>query len=357
MDRCRPAAGAALFFLLSGVAGAAAQVVEAGPLVLDFSGRVQVQLNTTSVDAVAGSAEVAESAFELRRTRLGADFVFDGWLSGKLEAELTGPAARLTDAYIDVPLGAGVAVRAGQFKKPFGIIELESSTRTPMIERGVRIRGLPSVVDVPGETQWLLEHSGYVGRDVGVMLRGGTGGVSLAAGVFNGEGANTREAAGTKAFALRAAYAIGAKLEVGGGLSVQPGSVAGEADVHGTVWGVDASWGGFRQEGLRVMAEAMVGDNPLTGLRQDARMRGAHAVASWFAPRQGRVDGIEPLLRVSWADPDTGVESNEGALLTPGVNLYFGGGNRLMLNTEMYLPSGVKADPCYAAVAQLQIHF
>ena len=86
-------------------------------------------------------------------------------------------------------------------------------------------------------------------------------------------------------------------------------------------------------------------------------MVGAQAVAGWFAPRAGRVEGVEPVLRVSWGDPDTGGASDEGLLVTPGVNLYFTGRNRLMLNGDVYVSAREGLEAQHALVAQLQVYF
>lgn len=339
--------------------GAAAQAIEAGDLRLDPTGRVQIQFNTTSVDNDDLAAAPASSAFETRRARLGTRFAYGDWIMGKVEADLAGAGARLTDGFAELAVSDGLGVRAGQFKKPFGLFELESSTQIRTIERGVRIRGVRELVAVPGETQSLLEGSGHVGRQIGVMAHGQAGRLGYAAGVFNGEGANTLETSGTKAYAGRLTYGVRDPLVLGAAVSVQPTRPFDNAAVtQGTAIGVDATWGGFRREGLTVMAEAMMGDNALRAVAGDpATMRGVHGTAAWFAPRVGRVEGIEPVLRLSWADPDTGVDDDHGTLLTPGLNLYFSGRNRLMVNGDVYVPGQDELDTEFAVVAQLQLHF
>ncbi|MDX1676039.1 MAG: porin, partial [Longimicrobiales bacterium] len=260
----------------------------------------------------------------------------------------------------DAALSDGVAVRMGQFKKPFGLFELTSNTKILTIERAVRIRGLDDLVGVPGEAQFLLDESAYLGRQIGVMVHGEAGGVGFAGGVFNGEGTNTRETEASKAWAARLSYGIGEDLVVGGAVSVQP---TGQFDVNGdeiaaTAFAVDAEYGEFRGDGLHVMAEAMVGDNPLLLVGDEPpTMVGLQAVAAWFSPLDGRIEGWEPVLRVSWADPDTGIDSDEGTLITPGVSLYFSGRNRLMVNADAYLPAASGLDTEYSLVAQFQIYF
>lgn len=338
---------------------AAAQTLQMGDLRLDLTGRVQVQLNTTSVDDDDLAVAPASSAFETRRVRFGIAFAQGDWIRGTVEADFAGSGARLTDGFADLALTDGLGLRAGQFKKPFGAFELESSTRIRTIERGVRIRGLEAVVGVPGETQSLLSGSDYVGRQIGVMAHGRAGRVGYAAGVFNGEGDNVAEARGSKAYAGRLTYGLRAPLVFGAGVSVQPtGLLDGSDEVYGAAVEVDATWGGFRREGLTVVGEWMRGDNARLAVAGDPpTMTGAHGLVAWFEPRAGRVEGVEPVLRLSWADPDMDTPDDDGVLLTPGLNLYFNGRNRVMLNGDIYLPGQDGLDPEFALVAQLQVHF
>lgn len=345
---------------------ARAQTVQAGGLELDFSGRVQAQFNTTSIDEEALGITPPSSAFETRRVRFGTKFDYDGWLTGTVEGDFGGSGAVLTDGFINAAISDGFAIQAGQFKKPFGLIELTSSTQTPMIERSVRIRGLEDLVGeagaVIGEEQWLLDEAMYVGRQIGVMAHGSLGRLGYAAGVFNGEGANTREVEGSKAFAARLTYAVAEPFTLGVAAGSQPSGVFGQDgdEIQVQAFSVDAEYGTFRGEGLHLIAEAMTGENPLVfdaGTEDPATMTGAHVVAAWFVPREGgRVEGLEPVLRLSWGDPG-GDANDPGLLVTPGANVYFSGRNRLMVNGEAYFPGQSELDTAYALVAQLQIYF
>jgi hypothetical protein len=362
MHRARLGLAMALGALTMTAGSAAAQTIQAGPLELDFTGRVQIQFNTTSVDEddVGVGNDPATTAFETRRAYFGTAFSYEEWLTGLVQVNLAGSTPALADGYIDAALTDGFAVRAGQFKVPFGLIELTSNSKILTIERSVRIRGLEELVGVPGEEQYLLSESGYVGRQVGVMAHGTLGGLGYAAGVFNGEGANTREAEGSKGVAARLTWGLGEKLVVGGAVSSQPTAVfdVDGDEIRGTAWSLDAEYGEFRGPGLHVMAEAMYGDNPLLVVADEtATMWGTQLVAAWFMPRDGRIEGLEPVLRFSFGEPDREVADDEAVLLTPGVNLYFTGRNRLMLNGEAYLPSAEALDPEYAMVVQMQIYF
>lgn len=358
--RWRSVGAVLVVFALTGPAGpAAAQAIRAGALELDLTGRVQFQVNTTSVGGDDVAVAPPATAFETRRIRFGTGFAYGEWITGKVEADFSGAGARLTDGFVELAPAGPLRVRAGQFRKPFGVFELESSTRIRTIERGLRIRGLTDLVGVPGETQWLLDAAGHLGRQIGVMVHGRSGAVGYAGGVFNGEGANAREVDGSKALAGRLTYALLPSLVIGGAVSDQPMRLFEGADeVRSSAVELDATWGAFRAEGLHVRAEWMLGENPLADpAAAPATMTGVHGLVSWFHPRAGRVEGVEPVLRLGWADPDTGADGDEGVLLTPGLNFYFDGRNRLMVNGDVYLPGQDVLDPELALVAQLQVYF
>lgn len=350
---------------LSAVAAAAPAAAQESDPVFRWAltGRVQVQASTTSVDGDDIPVAPPATAFETRRVRLGAGFAYDEWISGEVEADFAGGGARLTNGFVDLAVHDRLAVRAGQFKKPFGVFELESSTRIRTIERGVRIRGLEQLVGAPAETQYLLGSGGYAGRQVGVMAHGALGRLGYAVGVFNGEGANVQESSDSKAVAGRVTWAARSPLVLGAAVSRQPtwlteGPVPVGDEIHGTAVELDATWGGFRQPGLHARAEWMLGDTPFTSTGSDLpTMTGVHGLVSWFAPRDGRVEGWEPVLRLAWADPATELDGDSGFLVTPGLNLYFNGRNRLMANADVYVPEQDGLDPELALVAQLQIHF
>ena len=352
-----------VMLLLAGTGYAGAQEVQAGPLTLDFTGRAQIQLNTTSIgdDELGPDNGVAGAAFETRRIRFGTAFAYEDWVTGVLEVDFGGATAALTDAYIDVALAEAFAISAGQQKKPFGLFELTSNTKILTAERTARLRGLEDYLGgVPGDAHTLLDENMYLGRDIGVIVHGAVGPVGYAAGVFNGSGPNTREALGSKAYAGRLTFGATEALVLGAALSRQPAGTPGTDgdELIGTAWAVDAELGAFREPGLHIMAEVMGGDDPLlTTAGAMPTMLGAQAAAAWFVPRTGRVEGVEPVLRASWGDPDADADADEGLLVTPGINLYFTGRNRLMLNGDVYLPSGDGLDTQFGLVAQLQVYF
>ena len=369
----RHIAAIALATLLALPAGGTAQTNDVR---IRVNGRAQVQFNTTSVgEAEAGDpdSEIAGSTFETRRVRLAADLTIRDWITGRVEADFAGGAARLTDGWLNLGFTDAAQLRIGQFKKPFSLIELTSSTQILPIERGVRIRNLTDALlegaqgdaarlpatfgeeVIVGEEYEMLAALGYLGREIGAMLHGGSDRFTYGVGVFNGSGAGLRDDNDDKSFAGRATFqpAANRPFVLGAGFSRRETRAAGD-DLSGTVLGLDAEWGEFRRPGLHVQLDGVLGDN----LLPDRDLRGAQGVVAWFAPLAGaRAEGVEPLLRASYGDPRTDVDGDEGWLVTPGINLYFFGRNRLMFNWDVYLPSAEWQETQHALRAQAQLHF
>jgi hypothetical protein len=364
-----------------GVAGAVAVLIGAPVAAQDrpavtvsLNGRMQFQWNSTSVDTVeAGTptTPIPSSTFETRRVRLEANVTVEEWIRGMVEADFALGRLVLKQVWMSLQVDPALVVRAGQFKKPFSLIELRSSTQNAVIERGVRIRNLEQALAVadptqprfrnlvlPGEEYALLAAQNYMSYDMGVELSGAYGALGWAAGVFNGTGADARDENNAKQLAARVTVApqVGKPLRLGAGVSHSemnfpaansPGRSAGNAVE------LDAELGGFRN-GLWVLAEATGGRN----LATDGTFRGAQGVVSYFlGTGTGRIEGVEPVARVSWGDPDDDIDDDAGLLVTPGINLYFFGRNRLMFNWDIYMAQNDAIDTHYAGRAQINLHF
>lgn len=328
--------------------GAAGQVevVSEGPIRIALTGRLQTQINTSTADSVY-------STFEHRRARLGAELTIEDWIEGRIEYNFA--AQRLEDGWMNLAFDPMLELQVGQFKKPFSRLELTSSARLVPIEYGLRIRG----VETGAEHHLLLDENVYIGRELGAQIHGQIGPLGYALGVFNGSDQNTRDHNDEKSFAGRLNLKpFDAPFELGAGASWRDLQLVDSLDEPFTEQGlaveIDALWGGFRRPGLTLVAEVMQAENFET---RDP-MVGAQGIVSWFQPLDApRVEGIEPLFRASYGDPSTGFDGNSGVLLTPGINLYFQGRNRLMLNFDYYMPELDVLDPEHAIRGQLQLFF
>jgi Phosphate-selective porin O and P len=352
---------------------------QASDVTVRLSGRMQFQFNTTSVssdDLGGGSSTVAGSTFETRRVRLAANVAVRDWITGIVEADFALAQLRITQAWMNLAIDPAFELRIGQFKKPFSQILLTSSLETAPIERGLRIRDLDEAYEVAdeaaagepvlgafrgttllGEEHELLEQLGYLSYDMGVAAHGRLGDVTYDLGAFNGTGADRRDENSAKSYAGRLRWHIPTTtpLLVGAAASYHEVRLsAADPAAGGTAVELDVELGGFRREGVHVIAEAVVGDN----LGADETFRGAQGIVSLFRPVTGsRIDGIEPLGRISWGDPNSSIDGDEGLLLTPGINLYFQGRNRLQFNWDVFVPSGDRFETKHALRAQAQLAF
>lgn len=365
-------------------ANASAQTIENGSIKLRLTGRVQAQFSTTSVseeELVAAGQSVSpipSSMFETRRIRFGAEVKFEDWLTGKLESEMAMARLQIRDAYLNMGFMPELQLRVGQFKKPFSLLQLHSSSMWPVIERGVRIRGLApalalrdsSALNNPvlqefrgsllvGEEQELLDAFLYSNFDLGATLHGTIGRFGYTVGAFNGAGGDRSDDNDAKSYAARLTYELPFVLPVtiGGAVSHREFRLATSPTIEtrdGTAFSADLEIGEFRRPGVRFLGEVVVGDNLQD---PDNDFLGAQGVVAYFLPLANtRVQGVELAGRVSYGDPRRDVDLDEGLLLTPGINLYFFGRNRLMLNWDFFL-TGDRFDNENALRAQAQFYF
>jgi hypothetical protein len=363
-------------------AAAHAQTIEAGPIKLKLGGRIQSQFSTTNVSEEelidAGrrpSAPIPSSMFETRRVRLQSDLEYGDMVTGKIELEFGMARLNLRETYINMKLDPAFQFRFGQWKKPYSQLQLTSSTRYLVIERGVRIRGLNEALlnedrdtstltvfrgnVIPGEHHDMLERFGYLAYDLGAAVLGTIGRFGYHVGAFNGEGSDANDQTNGKSIAARASYRLmdSIPLIVAAGVSTREIRLTNNPTIQnrdGTAWEVDFELGEFRRKGVHLQGEAATGTN----LAKDESFNSAQLVGAWFQPVSGkRFEGWELAGRISWGDPSTDIDGDEAILLTPGFNIYFVGRNRFMLNWDVYNPSGSQFGTLHAFRAQAQIYF
>jgi hypothetical protein len=301
---------------------------------ITFSGRVQTQLNTSSVDGVAPSEIV------LRRIRLGMDVRINEVVSGRIHPELSSGTLSLGDAYGMLTFDPGLQVWVGRFHRPLGLMEEVTSLRIIPIERGVRIRGVPDQ-----ELNAILSGLRYSDRDTGVKLQGAPTGMPLgleyAIAIFAGPLQGSSGDEQTQQFVGRLMASPTSALQVGVGWSRRDFmGPTPDADFEaGDTFMLLGEFGGpTPAPGLHIVAQAAMGDyEPVA----EETFTGAQGWVGYRLPFGGRVTVIEPLGRVSYASIDRDGEGGTqgGTLITPGLNLYFGGLNRLMFNYDLWRPA------------------
>jgi hypothetical protein len=325
-----------------------------------IGGRLQTLFSTTTADPFTPTAAPPVPAmWELRRARLELAVRTNPVVSARLQPEFGGGQVALRDAYVQFDLSPAAQLRVGNAFRPFGLIAQTSSVLILPVERGARIRGAPAL-----EHYNLLQGLGYADRDVGIQLRGAPSGaplgLSYGVGVFNGPVQGVAGDHVSMQYVGRVGAVLTPAVRVGAGLSrrdfVRQGATPAEVTLRaGTAWEVDLEYGGY-MPGVHLVAELAAGDqDPFSVLDgAPARFRAAQLWAGYRTPSLGsRITNVEPLLRVSHGDPDLGLG---GTLITPGVNVYLGPLNRIMVNYEAWRPAG-DADPVYSLKTLFQIAF
>ena len=368
--RAVPGALGALL-LIASTATLSAQAPEARPsAAVHFE--TQFQYSTTSVDEDDG-VRVPSSTFEFRRIRTYFDIRITDWITGAVESDIGMGKLSVRKAYMDLAFSDAFALKLGQDKKPFSLMELTSSSKFPMIEQNTRLRGLGAALsnaDTLGafltefrgnplipEEQSIIDALQYKAYELGATAHGRVGRFGYDVGVYNGTGIDQLDDNGSKSFAGRATYTLplAKPLTLGAGASYRELNFPLAADSttrDGTAFEGDIEYGGFRLPGFWVLAEAATGSNMAT----EDRFIGGTGIVTYFIPTKGRVEGIEPVFRAGWADPNDALDEDDALLLVPGFNVFFTGRNKLSLNWEIFKPSSSAFKTYHALRAQAQLY-
>ena len=322
---------------------------------LTVTGRVHAQFNTSSVTGEFSSE------FLIRRARLTAEVEINDFVSGKVQPDFGEGKVDLKDAYVRLSFDPAFRVYAGQFKRPFDIFELPSSTQILVIERAGDVRGIDACAG-PGGTCSLsrfTEKLQYSDRDIGVMVDGTSGTVRYRAAVTNGTGGNTDDENGAKSYTARIDVTPVSNVRVAGnvGLHDYVNGVTG-TDEYAVAYGADVEIGDY-SDGLHVQAGVIAGENwgTLDAVGDPVDFFTTQGIVSYkHGVGQNRfVEAVEPVGRVSWGNPDTSLDSDGGWLLTPGFVVHFTGRNKFAVNVDVWSPK--TGDTEWALRAQSYLHF
>lgn len=324
-----------------------------------LSGRFQMQFNSTSVDSLDG-ARLPDTEMRIRRARLTFDVTFNDLLSARVEPDYGSSGFSLKDAYVRLSFSPAFRATLGQFKRPFDLFELTSSTRILVVERAGTIRGVETCGGIESvcALSAFTEELGYSDRDVGVLLDGNAGVLRYAVSLTNGEGQNTRESNSNKQYTGRVSVEPVTDVVVSANASVKDyAHPTTGAQEFANAFGGDVEVGNVSR-GLHVQAGIVAGDNWAvpTGLETVASFVTGQAIVTYKVPLTHKyVTGFEPVGRASWGDPNTDADDDDGWLFTPGVIVHFGGRNMLYLNLDAWLPSVGTNE--YSFKTQMNFHF
>lgn len=325
--------------LTLGSAGSAAGQVEisARGASLRIGGRVQTQFAHSSVGAGPGAN------FFFRRVRLTFDATLTDWLGGRVQPDFVGG---LKDTYVRFTASPSFRLDFGHFKRAFDLFVLQSSADISVIERDGRIPGLDRCAGVGNACSPVRLTDGleYSDRDIGVRVQGDLGPrISYQATLTNGTGLDGADENDAKSPAGRVVFAVTDRIRVGANASFHDYETLAGRSEFAAAWGADVEVGSYETEGPHVQLGLVGGDNwrdPVS-VGDPSSFVAAQGIVSYYRPVApgSRVVAVEPLARVSWADPNTGSELAEGGLLlTPGVMLFFAERNKIGANVDIYSP-------------------
>ena len=346
----------ALAFLAT---NAVAQVeIKSGAAEIKITGRLQAMYDYST------SAEELTSVFLIRRARITLEVKINDWIRGKIQPDFsTGfgleNGLRLNDAYVDFVFSEPFRIRMGQFKRPFDVFELTSSTQILVIERTGFVRDADSCAGVGAICSYsrLTEKLGFSDRDVGLEIGGMIASRWVwSASVTNGqifEDIVTFSSATDTTDVFSDGKSFGSRLEYRGSNLKVGANVAGhdyanpvklDQVEYGFGYGADVDWGSYSSPGLHVKAGVTAGDNweNLNTAGDPSNFWTTQGIVAYrFGIDSAKLEGIEVLGRASFADPDTNASDDEGVLLTPGLVTYFSGRNKAAINVDIYKPGAL----------------
>ncbi len=358
---------------------------------VSLSGRFQLQATTStcsdySTDNAAPSSTCGQDVpgidMFIRRARFTLHAKFNDWIEGRIQPDFDQvDGVVLKDAFGRLNLNpdaehSHARITIGQYKKPFDGFLMTSSTQILTIERDVDIPG------VSGSTALSLDElttrNRLSDRDIGVMIDGSTadGRFQYWLGAFNGNSPSANEDVDTdKQFIGRAAVnldvgSLPLQIAVAGALTDIPFTRPNES-LGARRFGNVEVWGelGDFSEGPHVQAGFVFGENALqseSGGTPDlvadeslADMYTWQVIGSYKIPLEGTYffEAIEPLFRVTMADPNADLENDGVWGFTPGLQIFFGGRNKLALNWDIVAFSDDSLDGENSFKAQYQFHF
>lgn len=323
---------------------------------ITLTGRVHTQWNSTSV-----GSENLTSVFLIRRARLTAQIKLNDLVSGKVQPDFGAGKITLKDAYFRLGFSPSFRMTIGQFKRPFDLFELTSSTQILVVERAGGIRGVSTCAGPGGicSLSRFTEKLGFSDRDIGVMFDGRPSEqFRYMASIANGTGANKAEENSAKSFTGRVEFTPLTDLRLSANLGLHDYPNATTAtDETAAAYGADVEWGNF-SSGLHLQAGVVAGDNwkNLDAAGDPSSFLTAQLIASFRQPVTSQwIEAIEPVFRVSWGDPNTDLDDDEGLLFTTGAAFFFTGRNKIAANIDIWSPTTGNTE--YSLKLQSYIHF
>lgn len=296
-----------------------------------LGGRVQVQFEAPSVEGQPGT-------FFVRRAWVTMDGSLNDRVGGRVQFDAQGSA--VLEAYLELKPSDAFQVQIGQFKRGMSYFWLVANSDLPVIERNGRVTGVDHCPGVGGVCSF-GQFTGALGLDnyePGVLMTGRFARRHLGyrVTVTNGEGLGRKDVNTTKSISGRVSAYLPANTRVSGYLALDE-TLNSKGETMGVpALGAELEYGTWRQ-GPHLIVNGLRGRN--WKLNDNASFSTYQIMAFWYRelPAETGLAGIEPLVRVSWADSGAeGPERVAGTLVTPGFMVYAAGRNGISVNLDLY---------------------
>jgi len=276
--------------------------------------------------------EEGASEFRIRRARL--------WLKGdvfkNINYRLQVDAVKspiLLDAIVEFSLSSHLALRIGQFKVPFSLESLASSSSLDTINRSQPVEKLCPGRDI-----------GSQGRDIGAMVSGKFSKVEYSLGIFNGSGINRADLNKQKDIGARLVLHPLSSLQVAAAFyQGRYSSESGIDPVRRDRSGMEVFLNRFRF--------SLKGEYILAKDGQTSR-KGWYLQAGYFLISKK----LQSIIKYDSYDKNREMDGDRSDLMTFGLNLFFTEITKFQINYELYRDeSGNRSNS--ALLAQFQAGF
>ena len=296
-----------------------------------LGGRVQVQYEAPSVEGQPGT-------FFVRRAWVTMDGSLNDRVGGRVQFDAQGSA--VLEAYLQLKPSEAFQVQIGQFKRGMSYFWLVANSDLPVIERNARVTGVDHCPGVGGVCSF-GQFTGALGLDAyepGVLMTGRFAGQRMGyrVTVTNGEGLGRKDVNTSKSMSARLSAYFAGNTRVSGYLALDETLNSRGETMSVPAMGAELEIGTWRQ-GPHLIFNGLRGRN--WKLNDDAHFATYQLMAFWYreVPESTGLAGVEPLLRVSWADSGAeGPDETTGLVVTPGFMVYAAGRNGIAVNLDMY---------------------
>ena len=306
----------------------------------------QMQLNVYSQIRFQSFQESGKNdGFDIRRARFDLKGNASPWFSYRLQTDFVG-SPKIIDAYGEIKLADYFLITAGQFKIPFSLENLASSSKLEMIDRSQVVEALVARgKDVIGNQN---------GRDIGVQVSGtilklnNLPLLEYRIGVFNGSGINivdtansAKDIAGRLIFTPIKGLSFGGSIYEGWDKAIKP-DVPGLSQRRNRIGGEVS----YATSLLSLKGEYIYGKDGITN------RAGWYAQAGYFIIPQK----LQVLCKYDVYDPKTTSSDNILTNYVFGGNYFFNNWSRLQAFYTIRQEEGVAMTNNYFSV-QYQIGF